>query len=136
MLDQMLFLGGHDKTDDITPIDLEAFVNSRVNEAVVKAVKRYGHHTQDCVVLMRFRSDDGTRCDCGYRTIVGGDDGEPDIDGWYSKAYCINPGCEKTGRSPEDWFVCSEHVEDNKGMALIIAAKAERRMKMDSGEHV
>lgn len=72
MLDDLLRLAAIDKTDDITPIALEAFVNSKVR----KAVERYGHHTEECVVLWRFRNDDGSRCDCGFRDIVGGNDGE------------------------------------------------------------
>ena len=50
-----------------------------VNETrceLAKAVLKYGHHTDDCSVIMRWRDDDGSKCNCGFRDIVGGDDGE------------------------------------------------------------
>lgn len=75
MLDEMLLLSGLDKTDDITPIAFEAFVNARVK----RFVKQYGRHLDTCVVLTRWRNDDGTRCDCGFRAITGGRDGEPQL---------------------------------------------------------
>jgi len=48
-------------------------------EAIKNALEKYGaHHTNLCVVSNRWRNDDGTHCDCGFRDIVGGNDGEPD----------------------------------------------------------
>lgn len=49
-------------------------VESKLRDAVLK----FGNHLGHCNVLMRWRNDDGTHCNCGYRDIVGGNDGEPE----------------------------------------------------------
>ncbi len=59
----------------------------------VAAVRKYGTHLDSCVVIMRFHSDDGSKCDCGYRDIVGGDDGENACDWCGSEEHKSGKDC-------------------------------------------